>query len=120
MPLAGGGVAIHDLSTGTLSIVDGDGVLRSTSPLPLADAQQVLTLGEWVGTAGTGTLAAITAPAVIQPGGASLLGSPLIVQESMFSYFEGRGNAQRQSAPPAGFTEREPAALEGLRRGHLR
>jgi hypothetical protein len=118
MAIAGGGVAIDEGATGNLSIVDEAGVLRAVVPMPVGQAQQVLVIGEWVGTSSMGTLAAVTGPARIQPSGGSLMGAPLFVLEPMFSYLQGRGTPRGQAAPPGGFTAREPAALNGLTRAY--
>jgi hypothetical protein len=108
MAIAGGGVAVHNVATGTLSVVDGDGVLRSTSPLPLTDAYQALRAGEWIGSDANGMLAAVTAPFVVDASGS------LMVQEGMFASSQAGGSARRQGGPKTGYADREQAALAAM------
>jgi hypothetical protein len=61
MAIAGGGVVVRDSWLGDLSIVDETGVVRATVPMPIADAQQVLEVAEWIGLTSQGVLASVKA-----------------------------------------------------------
>lgn len=108
MAIAGGGLALRDGATSTLAAVDETGVVRATVPMPIAQAQQVLRAGEWMGSDSAGGLTAVTAPFVVDPSGG------LLLQEAPFAFAQTTGSPRRQAGARTGYPDRERAALRAM------
>lgn len=88
--------------------------VRGTSPLPVAEPQQALRAGEWVGLGGNASLASAKAPFRLPSGAASLTGGDFVAHPSVFEFTSDAGNAQRTYAPRSFHATPERAAVRAL------
>jgi alpha-tubulin suppressor-like RCC1 family protein len=116
MSIAGGGMAVHSESTGSLSIVDGDGLTRLTMSLGAGSLYGAQKARDWIGVNSAGAADARVIPFVLQGGsGESLSENAAVVQQPLFSFRADVGSALGQRGPYPTFPTADAAALDRLR-----